>query len=118
MMLEKNGQNFETPLLEKEKHLKDLRDMRYERIEKLPLEDLSHDKNRKLYKCRNNFFTSVYLKILVLQQKGFVNSPEAKQGCDDFFKFYKTIVKNLEFYKREAIDEANKVLDCLIKELS
>jgi hypothetical protein len=49
---------------------------------------------------------------------GLINSPQAKQECEDFLKFCGTIQGTTRFYKQEDIDKANKVLDCLIEELS
>lgn len=119
MISEKSGQNFESLDSSKEKHLKDLQMLRHAYVEKIPPEKLPYGvPSREMYKCRNNFFTIIYLKVVLLEEKGWINSTEAKQGCEDFLKFYKTIVNNLELYKKEEIDEANKILDCLIAELS
>ncbi len=119
MTSEKIEKKFEAPLLEKERILKSLNKLRYEYIEEFPTEKLLPDHpNYHLYKCRTNFFNNVSLNILRLQRIGLISSPEATQVCEDFLKFCETIVGTSKFYQQEDIDKANKVLDCLIKELS
>ncbi|MDO9231142.1 MAG: hypothetical protein Q7U36_01525 [bacterium] len=119
MTSEQFGQSLEKPQTEKEKILKSLHRLRFEFIEEFPTEILLPDHpNYHLYKCRTNYFNGVSLKILRLQHMGLINSPEAKQECEDFFKFCDTIRGTTRFYQQEDIDKANKVLDCLIKELS
>ena len=119
MTSEQIGKNIETPQSEKEKILKSLHRLRFEFIEEFPPEILLPDHpNYHLYKCRTNYFNGVSLKILRLRQMGLINSPKATQECEDFLKFCETIQGTTRFYQQEDIDKANKVLDCLIEELS
>jgi len=120
MTPDKVEQNLGTLLFEKEKILESLQRLRYEYIEDIPQEKIiphetpSWDK----YKCRTNFFNAVSLKILQLQQTNLISSPETKQECENFLKFCKTIEGTSKFYQQEDIDRANRMLDCLINELS
>jgi hypothetical protein len=120
MTAEKIGENFEAPLSDKEKILKSFHRLRYEYIDDIPPEKIIPYKTPgwDRYKCRTNFFNSISLKILLLQQKDLIVSPEAKQECENFLEFCKTIEGTSKFYQREDIDRANKVLDVLTKELS
>lgn len=103
----------------KEKYLKKLKVLRYDYIEEFPSEILSPEMpNYPLYKCRTNFFNNISTTIMVLQSIGLINSVEIKKECKDFSKFCDSIKGTTRRYKQEDIDKANKVLDCLIKELS
>lgn len=119
MISEKMEQNLETPPSEKEKILKRLHELRYDFIEEFPPEKLLPDMpNYDRYKCRSNFFHAISLKIARLKLMNLINSDDAKQECEDFLKFCTTLQGTSKFYQQEDIDKANKVLDCLIKELS
>ncbi len=117
--MEQFSQNIEKSQIERKKILKSLHELRFEFIEEFPPEILLPDyPNYHLYKCRTNYFNLISLKIIRLQDMGFMMSEEAKQECENFLKFCDTIRETTRFYKQEDIDKANKVLDCLIKELS
>lgn len=115
----KKKRSLEELLAKKEEFLKDFRRFRYNYIEEFPKEKVMPPMpNYELYKCRTNFFSSIYLRIIFLQQLGLLTSVENKEEYAEFLRFCETLRGRKEFYKQEDVDRANKVLDCLIKELS
>ena len=120
MASEKFEKNFESVQAKKEKILISLHGLRYKHVDGIPSEKIIpyETPDWDKYKCRTNFFQKISLKILLLQQMNIINNPETKRETEDFLNFCKTIEGTSKFYQQEDIDRANKVLDCLINDLS
>jgi hypothetical protein len=114
-----NSGKFQELVAKKEKYLADLRRLRYDYIDEIPDQILKPGMpNYYKYKCRNNFFYDLSLKISLLEQLQLLKSPAVLKSCAEFKKFLETIKSAKKGrISSDDIDKANKILDILIKEL-
>lgn len=117
--MKESEQNFEKSI-SKEKFLADLKHLRDDFIDELPIEELKpNDPHYHEYKCRGNFIQGVVGVISsLLSYTSFIKDPEIRQKIENFNNYASNQIDYSKFLTKAEIDSVNQILDEVIGYLS
>ena len=109
----------EKSLSPKEQRLADLKHLRYDFLDDLPPEKVTHaDPDYHRYKCRGNYFQGVVDTLSQVVEAGDVFDPELQQKVIKFMNYACNEHDFSRFTTRKDLDRIDKVLDDVIDHLS